>query len=64
MKVKVSIERYGRREYREINVDLEEAVRRELESTVFSCAGYDDNALDTVEIEHNETARMFVLEYL
>lgn len=64
MKVKCSIARYGNYEFREVDIDLEEAVRKELESHVFSCGGFDNNALDSVTVDYNETAQMFVKKYL
>ena len=57
MKVKYSIKRYGTYEYREADIDLEQAVRDEVASTVSCCAGFEDDALETIEIDYTETVK-------
>ena len=64
MKVKICITRYGQPEFRTIDVDLEGAARAEMEGTVFSCGGFEEDALETLEVDHGETAQMFIKEYL
>jgi hypothetical protein len=48
------VKRYGYPERRVVEVDVEELVAEEFESTVFSIAGFDDDWKDTIDVERVE----------
>lgn len=64
MRVKFCIERYGSYEFRTADIDLVSACKEEMEGTVSSCGGYEDDALDSIQIEESETAQMFIKDYM
>lgn len=60
MRVHYSIQRYGCTEFRTVDIDLEEVVKREMQDTIETIGGFESDALETIEIEWPETLRELI----
>lgn len=50
MNIKFGIMRYGQIEVRDADIDIIEVIRQEMEGTIASCGGFNDDAADTIVV--------------
>lgn len=57
MKVYFNIKRYGSIEERTIDIDVEQQIKDEMKNTIFSLAGFEPDAEETIEVDYTKTAK-------
>jgi len=62
MRVFVDLERYGSPETRQIDIDIEPLVKKELAAEINHVAGYSSDAVDEAEIDYYATTKEMVAD--